>query len=151
MKALSYFGIFLMLLTLSSCAPKKVKFYDTQEALRGRVVDLSISLIGKPYSPGGKGPDRFDCSGLIHYVYRSVNIILPLTTERLINVGVEVTRESAMPADIVIFKIKKELHAGIMINRDEFVHASKSRGVAVDTLRSPYWEKNVLTFRSVIF
>lgn len=141
----------LVMSSLFGCAPKKVRVYESSQEMRNSVVELSISLIGKPYALGGKGPEKFDCSGLIYYVFKSVNINLPLSTDKLVKVGIEVSRENLMPGDLVFFKIQKDLHAGIMINKDEFIHASKSKGVAVDSLRSFYWEKNVFTFRSVIF
>tara|TARA_R110000772_G_scaffold268565_1_gene396203 strand:- start:2925 stop:3359 length:435 start_codon:yes stop_codon:yes gene_type:complete len=34
--------------------------------------DLLSSLIGKPYQPGGQGPEVFDCWGLVKYVYEEV-------------------------------------------------------------------------------
>lgn len=136
---------------LFGCAPKKIQIYEGPSTLRAKIVDLSISLIGKPYALNAKGPDKFDCSGLIYYVYRSFNINVPPSTDKLLKAGIEVPRQNVLPGDIVFFKIQKDLHAGIMINKDEFIHASKSKGVTVESLRSPYWEKNVIAFRSLIF
>lgn len=31
--------------------------------------DFLADLIGKPYEPGGQGPDNFDCWGLVRHVY----------------------------------------------------------------------------------
>ncbi|MCS7281307.1 MAG: C40 family peptidase [Desulfobacterota bacterium] len=141
----------IIIVSLFGCAPKKIRVYEGQEEIRNRIVEVSLSLLGKPYMAGGKGPERFDCSGLIHYVFKKVNIDLPISTEKLIKVGIEVAKENVLPGDIVFFKIQKDLHAGIMLNKEEFIHASKAKGVGVDSLRSPYWERRVLTFRSVIF
>ncbi|MCX7857422.1 MAG: C40 family peptidase [Deltaproteobacteria bacterium] len=150
-KPICFLTFLIIILGFSSCAPKKVRVYKNVEEIRSRVVEISVSLIGKPYLFGGKGPDAFDCSGLIHYVFRSVNIALPLSTEKLIKTGMEISKENVTPGDLVFFKIQKELHAGIMISKEEFIHASKLKGVGVDTLRSAYWAKNVIAFRSVIF
>ena len=32
--------------------------------------DFLIDLIGKPYEPGGQGPEAFDCWGLVRFVYK---------------------------------------------------------------------------------
>lgn len=32
--------------------------------------DFLVDLIGKPYEPGGQGPDTFDCWGLVRHVYQ---------------------------------------------------------------------------------
>jgi cell wall-associated NlpC family hydrolase len=37
-----------------------------------------------------------------------------------------------------------------LLNDREFIHASKSRGVAVDDLALPYWIKAFHGFRSVL-
>jgi cell wall-associated NlpC family hydrolase len=149
--AILLLSITCLLFFLSSCAPKKIRVYEDAGVLRSRVVELSVSLIGKPYLAGGKGPEKFDCSGLIYFVFKSFNIDLPLSTEKLLKSGIEVRRENVLPGDIVFFKIQKDLHAGIIINKNEFIHASKSRGVTVDNINSPYWEKHLLCFRSIIF
>jgi probable lipoprotein NlpC len=55
-----------------------------------------------------------------------------------------------LPGDLVIFKIKRDFHVGVVLNDREFVHASKSRGVAIDDLSLPYWTKSLQGFRSVL-
>jgi cell wall-associated NlpC family hydrolase len=39
---------------------------------------------------------------------------------------------------------------GIMINRVEFIHASKSRGVTVDSIDAAYWRRNLSHFRRIL-
>jgi cell wall-associated NlpC family hydrolase len=43
-------------------------------------VNVALAQLGKPYLWGGRGPDRFDCSGLISYAYRQASIGTPPTT-----------------------------------------------------------------------
>jgi cell wall-associated NlpC family hydrolase len=40
---------------------------------------------GKPYRYGAEGPDAFDCSGFVQYVYRQVGVELPRTAEQMWN------------------------------------------------------------------
>jgi len=139
-----------LLFIISGCVPKKVKISEHLSGLRANVVNTSIDLIGKTYKIGGRGPDAFDCSGLVYYAYKRAGLTLPATAEEQGKIGVEVSRESILPGDLVIFKIKRDFHVGIMINEREFVHASKSRGVAIDDLSLPYWIKSLQNFRSVL-
>ncbi len=145
------FLIFLVFLIFSGCAPKQVKIYEGENELRNNIVRTAIELHGRPYRSGAKGPDAFDCSGLIHFVYKKWGIILPVNTEGLLKIGYEVNERHVLPGDLVIFKIKKDLHSGIMINRTEFIHASKSKGVGIDNLENnSYWKRMVLGYRRVI-
>ncbi len=134
---------------LGACAPKKVSLYDGVPEIRGEVVRAAVAVHGRPYRSGAKGPDSFDCSGLVHYAYKQVGVVLPVSTEGLVKAGVEVPQGAVLPGDLVLFRLKGEYHVGIMVNRREFIHASKSRGVAIDNWDSAYWKRSLLAFRSV--
>ncbi|MGA3175601.1 MAG: NlpC/P60 family protein [Syntrophorhabdales bacterium] len=115
------------------CAPKTIKLYESVPAARARgdVVRYAMTLLGKPYRNAAKGPDAFDCSGLSR-------------------VGHEVPQSDVTVGDLVMFRIKREYHVGIMINGLEFIHASKSRGVTIDNLDGRYWKRNLSHFRRVL-
>ncbi|MCX5812111.1 MAG: C40 family peptidase [Proteobacteria bacterium] len=142
--------IALLLAVIFGCAPQQVKVYQPVAGVRNDIVQHTVALLGKPYKNAAKGPDAFDCSGLVYYVYKKVNIVLPVMTEGLIKAGYDVARDSVLPGDLVFFKIKKNLHSGIMINKTDFVHSSNSRGVTVDSIESKYWQKSFFCFRSVL-
>lgn len=145
--------IAILLAVTFGCAPKQVKIYQpvpVVEGIRDDIVQHAVSLLGKPYKSAAKGPDAFDCSGLVYYVYKKVNITLPVMTEGLIKAGYDVSRDSVLPGDLVFFKIKKNFHSGIMINKTDFIHSSNSRGVTVDNIESKYWKKNFISLRSVL-
>ncbi len=117
---------------------------------RENIIQYASTLLGKPYKNAAKGPDAFDCSGLVYHVYKRFEIGLPVSTDGLNRTGWEIGADDVNPADLVLFRIKRENHVGIMINRVEFIHASKSRGVAVDSLESKYWKRNFSHFRRVM-
>jgi cell wall-associated NlpC family hydrolase len=145
-------AILLCCLSTFSCAGKKASVTQLPKGAEPRadVVNYAVSLLGKPYKSAAKGPDAFDCSGLVYHVYKQFRITLPVSTAGLNKAGTEVSRVDVMPGDLVIFKIKKDQHVGIMLNRLEFIHASKSKGVAVDRLDSNYWKKSFSGFRRVL-
>jgi cell wall-associated NlpC family hydrolase len=132
------------------CATKKVRIPEPLSETRATVVKSALDLLGKSYKNGGRGPDVFDCSGLVYYTYKKSGLTLPATAEEQGRSGAEVQREATQPGDLVIFKIKRDFHVGILLNDREFIHASKSRGVTVDDLALPYWIKALHGFRSVL-
>ena len=151
--AFRFFAVLACLFFLSvlpSCAPKKIKVYDVPEGVRANVVQIALSQQGKKYRSGNKGPDYFDCSGLVYYAYRQAGINMPLTADGQGKYGADIPRDAVQPGDLVLFKIKSDDHIGIMVNRSDFVHASKSRGVTLDSLGSAYWRKYIIGFRSVL-
>jgi peptidoglycan DL-endopeptidase CwlO len=141
-----------VVLFLASCAtPKKVKLYESSTTgIRNEIVRTAISLHGSPYRSGSKGTDSFDCSGFVHYVFRKSGINLSGYTDKQIKEGSSVSRDDIQPGDLVFFKIKKDLHVGIMLNRKEFIHASTSRGIVIDGIDTAYWKRSLLEFRSVL-
>ncbi|MBA4417467.1 MAG: endopeptidase [Syntrophus sp. (in: bacteria)] len=141
----------LAALFLSGCGtPKKVKIYESTSDIRNKVVETAVSLHGNPYRTGAKGSNAFDCSGFVKFVFKKQGLNLPVSTDKQIKAGSEVSRDNVQPGDLVFFKIKKDLHVGIMINRKEFIHASKSRGIAVDDVEATYWRRSLLEFRTVL-
>lgn len=152
-RLVGYLCVFLLVLVfMTGCAPKKVKIYDYDQdsRLRNNIIRTAIDLHGKPYRNGAKGPDAFDCSGFIYYVFKRWGVILPKNTEGLMRIGYEVKRNNIRPGDIIIFKVKKELHSGIVLNKNEFIHSSKSKGVGIDNIDNAYWRQYIIGYRSVI-
>jgi len=141
-----------LLVALGGCAPKKVRIYEgAGPPQKGdAMVQYAVSLLGRPYKSAGKGPDAFDCSGFVYYVYKRFDINLPYTTDELVRVGSQVPRENVLAGDLVIFTIKKSYHIGIMMNQSEFVHASSSKGVAIGNIDSFYWRRGLSHFRRVL-
>ena len=143
--------VLLIAVLVSACgAPKKVKLYEGTTEVRNEIIQTAVSLHGNPYRSGAKGADSFDCSGFVHYVYKKSGITVSVSTDRLIKEGGEISRDQVQPGDLVFFKIKRELHVGIMVNRKEFIHASKSRGIAMDDIDAAYWKRYFDSFRTIL-
>lgn len=144
-------GLIAALILINGCAPKKIKTYESISDIRNEVVQSAINVLGKAYKSGSKGPDSFDCSGLVYYAYKRANISVPTSTAGLLNAGYKIQRSEVLPGDLVFFKIKKDFHVGIMLNRKEFINASRSRGVAVDDVEANYWKKSLIGYRSILY
>jgi cell wall-associated NlpC family hydrolase len=142
--------LFSLFVILEGCAPKKIRVYEGPPQKGEAIVQYAAGLLGRPYKLGGKGPDAFDCSGFVYYVYGRYDIKVPFTTDELVRTGYQVARENVLAGDLVIFNIKRSYHIGIMMNEREFVHASSSRGVAIGDLDASYWRRSFLQFRRIL-
>jgi len=149
-----FLGLFLLPLLASAFGCVSDTSYVREEPqvpdLREYIVDYATTLLGKPYRNGAKGPDTFDCSGYVSYVYSQFGVAIPVSTDGLSKAGREVSRGDILMGDLAIFDIKGDLHVGIVINRLEFIHASKSRGVTIDSIDAPYWKKTFSQFRRIL-
>jgi|SRR5208283_5284153 len=141
-----------LIVTMAGCAPKKVRVYEYEGPPQkgDAVVQYAAGLLGRPYKNGAKGPDAFDCSGFVYYVYGRFDIKVPYTTEELVRTGYQVPRENVLAGDLVIFTIKRSYHIGIMMNEREFLHASTSKGVAIGNLDLAYWRRSLSHFRRIL-
>lgn len=141
-----------VLAALSGCvsAPMKNQGPPPYAAFREVIIDYATTLLGRPYRNGAKGPDAFDCSGYVYFVYTMFGVTVPVSTEGLSKTGTEVSRDDVAMADLAIFTIGGDRHVGIMINGLEFIHASKSRGVTIDSIDAPYWKKNFSHFQRIL-
>lgn len=100
------------------------------------IIEIAKSKLGCPYVLGAKGPDFFDCSGFIYWVYQQQGITVPGTTDSYktyTNSSYEIDWKQAQPGDIlVIFNTERGTtygHAGIYLGNDEYIHAPQSGDV----------------------
>ncbi len=112
----------------------------------------AISLVGTPYRYGGNTPaSGFDCSGLVHHVYRTRGgVVSPRTVTSMKNWGQPVEVTQLRSGDLVIFSQANGVpnHAGIYVGNNRFVHSPSTGGtVRLDHLNSKYWAARRPSFR----
>lgn len=86
------------------------------------IVSTAKSKMGCKYVYGATGPDTFDCSGFVQWVFAQNGVSLPRTTydyDRFIGTEHEVSWENAQPGDIVW----RNEHVGIYLGNNEYIHA----------------------------
>lgn len=114
------------------------RYSSSAERLRDSVVALARAQIGKRYVYGATNPKRgFDCSGLVLYIAKALNIDLPRTANQQARVGRALARDTAQlrPGDLVTFangRSRRISHIGIYIGGGKIIHASSHSGRVVE-------------------
>jgi cell wall-associated NlpC family hydrolase len=65
------------------------------------IIAYGLAEVGKPYHFGDEGPNAFDCSGLMQYIFGKAGIKLPRTAAEQQKFATPVTKP--VPGDLVFF------------------------------------------------
>lgn len=106
----------------------------SDEAAGNRAVQLAMSKLGSPYVWGEEGPNAFDCSGLVWWVYHDQlgYTDLPRTAAQQLAYGKRVSVNDLKPGML----LASRTHIVIYIGDGKVVHASHPGvGVTVDSLQ----------------
>lgn len=117
------------------------------------LVSVAYSLLGKAYVSGGNGPDVFDCSGLVKYVYSSVGINISRSSSSQLYDGRAVSTTDMMPGDIICWgNSGRVTHTAIYVGNDQMIHAANySQGVILSSVSG--WDRgsydNIISVRRI--
>jgi cell wall-associated NlpC family hydrolase len=119
---------------------------------RTLMIDSATAMLGQPYRWGGAAPGGFDCSGLVMYAAAGAGVRVPRTTQEQRNFGVRVARRDLLPGDLVFMHLEhKDLHVGIALDSEHFIHAPSRGGrVRIDLLDASPYANAFVTARRVI-
>ncbi|CDM67336.1 Hypothetical protein CM240_0162 [Clostridium bornimense] len=95
------------------------------------ILNEADSHIGKLYVWGATGPDTFDCSGFVQYVYGKVGIELTRTTyTQVAGRGTYIPKGEEQPGDLVFFgSMTEPHHVGIYVGKGMYIHAPQTGDV----------------------
>jgi cell wall-associated NlpC family hydrolase len=110
------------------------------------LVAYAENFIGTPYEWGAVGPDTFDCSGFVKYVYAHFGVRLGRTTYDQIGNGEYVSRENLQPGDLVFFGTGSPHHVGIYVGDNIYIHAPRTGDVIKE---SPLTRSDYLSARRI--
>ena len=118
-------------------------------AVRGQVdhlLSLAKSKLGDTYQLAKAGPDRFDCSGLVYYVFTKNGIVIPRTSLMQSQSGKKIKREDLRKGDMVFFDTYARghvNHSGIYLGDGKFIHASsgKAHSVTISDLDHGFYKE----------
>lgn len=129
---------------------QQIVIETNKKSIRGKLIAEAQSWIGTPYmyahAQKGRGTD---CSGFIMTIVNDVaGIKLPRSSAQQSEFCVSIKRKDLEPCDLVFFatgKISHKIsHVGMMIDDDNFIHASSSKGVIISKLSSEYYTSHLI-------
>lgn len=91
------------------------------------VVSIALAQVGKAYRSGATGPNAFDCSGLVDYVFNQAGIHVPrLTAAGYFSKYPHVSQGDLQPGNVVEYRGGG--HIAIYVGDGMIVSASTPRG-----------------------
>lgn len=122
---------------------------------RQAVVELARAQAGDSYRRGASGPNAFDCSGLVKYVYaQTMGVALPHNTHAqwdAIGDTWYAGEREPQPGDVVFFFNNGADHVGLYIGDGLMVNAENPRnGVKVASIYEGYWANKLTGFGRII-
>ena len=112
-----------------------------------RMAMEALRQLGKKYVLGQRGPERYDCSGLVIDCAEKQGIPgLPHAAKELYELGRPVAVWQLLPGDMLCFDTVRDSdpsdHVGFWLGGNRFVHASSAKGqVTVSEFEGYYKEK----------
>lgn len=93
------------------------------------VVAYATNFLGIPYEWGGNGPNTFDCSGFVRYVFAHFGVSMTRTTYTQYLEGQYVPRDQLRPGDVIFFGSGLPHHVGIYVGNNSYIHAPQTGDV----------------------
>jgi hypothetical protein len=114
------------------------------------IVSLAEKELGDPYVFGAEGPNSFDCSGLVQYVFKKVGIRTPRTAAQQQHFGTAVSRANIRPGDMIFFNWSGHgaaEHVGIYAGNNILVEAPHTGDHVKKIKMSSYMWANEVAIR----
>ena len=111
-------------------APKYTPSRGSSSLSSDSVVAYASNFLGTPYVWGASGPQYFDCSGFMQYVYAHFGVSLSRTTYTQINEGSYVSRDNLQAGDLIFFGTGSDPHhVGMYVGNNSYIHAPRTGDV----------------------
>ena len=129
----------------SKVTDKVTEHNETDDLSRvDKLISLAKSKLGDSYMSAKAGPDHFDCSGFVYYLFKTNDISIPRTSLNQSKSGKKLTREEIKKGDILFFDTHQRNHvnhSGVYIGDGKFIHSSsgKAYGVTISELDKGFY------------
>jgi cell wall-associated NlpC family hydrolase len=123
----------------------KVLPIHTNTSVVHKLITLAKSKLGDSYVYAAAGPDHFDCSGFVYYIFKENGITIPRTSLLQSKSSKKLNRQELKKGDILSFDTagRKHInHSGIYLGNGKFIHSSsgKAHGVTISELDKGFYK-----------
>lgn len=134
-----------------------LRYYSYGQILGGiqlggkqNVITEAKKHLGKPYVWGATGPNTFDCSGFVYYVFKATGTYTGrrLTADGYKHTMKKLNASQAVPGDIVTMTKRgssRAHHIAIYIGNGEVIHAPRT-GDVVKISKVSNWSKEIIEY-----
>lgn len=127
--------------------PPHSTFEINNKPIGSQIVEYSKNWLGVPYKYGGTNEDGIDCSAFVMKVYKPFGFELPRTADQQYDFTHKVSKETLQQGDLIFFKSREKIfHVGIYVGKNQFIHASTSQGVTIQSLEDNWVKNNLFSF-----
>lgn len=113
---------------------------------------LANELIGTEYKSGGVGPDEFDNSGFVYYIFNKSGYKMPRRISDMAKEGKEVGRNDLKAGDVLIFSNDiggDPAFVAICAGNDQFISCNRSDRPTALQKFSNYYEQRFICGRRI--
>ena len=118
------------------------------------IVEIAKTKLGCKYVYGKEGPDEFDCSGFVKWVFQQKGISVPRSTDgykSYVGTATEISWSEVQTGDILIIfgdeRSTTDGHAGIYLGNDQYIHAPRTGDVVKTSSGATNAFKHVFRFK----
>ncbi len=120
-----------------------------------KIIEEARTWLGTPYKYAGdeKGKGT-DCSGMVMKVYEKIaGVKIPRNSAKQAEYCIPINASDVHAGDLVFFATGKDpkrvSHVGIVIDNENFIHASASKGVVISKITNLYFQRTFRMFGRV--
>ena len=120
---------------------------STKSSVRDQIIEFASKKLGSPYVWGATGPNSFDCSGFVGYVFKkAADLNLPRVSSAQATFKPKISSMNMRNGDLVFFETAGKgriSHVGIYMGNRQFIHASSGNNmrVTISSLDTDYYSK----------
>ena len=129
--------------------------------MAGEIPAWAAEYVGLPFRPHGRGPEGYDCWGLVRrvladrwgveppsYDERYATVTDPRiaeTVEAEARAWRRVHPAHARPGDVVVLRVRGlPLHTGVLVAPPAFLHVMEGVDSVIDRLDRPHWARRIV-------
>lgn len=120
-----------------------------------KIVEEAYTWLGTPYKYAGEEKGKgADCSGMVMMVYKTATgEKIPRNSAKQAEYCTRIDASDVSTGDLVFFATGKDpnrvSHVGIVLDDENFIHASSSKGVVVSKFANTYYQKKFIMYGRV--